>query len=118
MPDDPSKLNATVELCRPDGTWKVETIHNYPAGTDPQEAAEHAIRATLGTLPEARDPNGPALVARATVRQVVAELESGATVHDAATDEPIRPATWRDLAESINAPDGVVEIDGRRAYVA
>lgn len=103
--------------------WNLRARHNFPAGPEtPTELGELAIRATYGQLPETKYVESVAVAARAVVKddtgRELTVVEIGAGLTDADTDEQIRRATWGEMAQSINAPDGVFDLDGRRVYVA
>jgi len=103
------------------GEWELVAGHVFPLTSNAREVAEFAIRVTLGLLPETRDAsNAPSRAIRATVCQdgeVLDEIEVGDFVCDADSDKSIRRATWWEQAVSLEAPDGVFEVDGRRVYV-
>lgn len=115
-----------VEVLYPDGQWHPDPTEIAEDGRpDSEDAArrlaEMALRLAIRyRATRRRAAEQPSLPLRATVRhgdEVLVELETGDALHDAATEARIRPATWTDLDRSMNAIDGVFELDGRRVYV-
>lgn len=119
---------ASVEMRFPDGRWRTNGerhtlgwLDSPPAPDVAREFAETALRLAIRwrTTEDSRDKGAwPLRVTLRCAGEVLTELESGTTLHDADTDKPIRAATWAELEESVCGVDGVFELDGRRVYVA
>lgn len=119
---------ATIEMRYPDGTWRqAPDRHNLIGQDEPvtagqaRELAEIALQYAVRLRTTEASHERCAWPLRATVRHedtVIVELETECVLQDAATNRPVRAATWAELELSVCSTGGVFELDGRQVYVA